>query len=98
MKRLSLVLAALFVVALFAPASLAQTGSSSVRGLVTDPQSNAVPGATVTLANKERNFSRSQTTNADGNYLFKPIPPGTYRLEVEMKGFKKSLVSTVQAL
>ena len=85
MKRISLLLAASFVLTLFATASLAQSGSSSVRGLVTDPQGSPVAGAAVTLANSERNFSRSQTTNTDGNYLFKPVPAGTYRLEVEMK-------------
>jgi hypothetical protein len=97
MKRISLFLAASFVLVLLATASLAQSGSSSVRGLVTDPQGSPVAGATVTLANSERNFSRSQTTNTDGNYLFKPVPAGIYRLEIESRGFKKSVVNTVQA-
>jgi hypothetical protein len=78
--------------------SAAQASSSSVRGIVTDPQSNPVAGANVTLANPERNFSRTQTTNSDGAYSFKPVPPGTYNLEVEIKGFKKALITTVQAL
>src|SRR6476619_2890387 len=76
----------------------AQSGSSSVRGIVTDPQGNAVAGATVTLANAERNFSRTQTTNSDGAYSFKPIPPGAYRLEVEGAGFKRSQIAKVDAL
>jgi hypothetical protein len=97
MKRTSLVLVASFALALFTSVSFAQTGSSSVRGVVTDPKGSPVPGASVTLANTERNFSRTQATNADGGYLFKPVPPGTYRLEVESRGFKKSLVTTVQA-
>src|SRR6266850_8039633 len=97
MKRISLALIASFVLVLLASASFAQTGSSSVRGIVSDPQGNAIAGANVTLANAERNFSRSQTTGTDGGYLFKPVPPGTYRLEIESKGFKKSVVATVQA-
>ncbi|HEV8139048.1 MAG TPA: carboxypeptidase-like regulatory domain-containing protein [Pyrinomonadaceae bacterium] len=76
----------------------AQTGSSSLRGIVTDPQGNAVAGATVTLSNPERNFNRSQTTNGDGAYVFTGIPPGAYQVEVEMKGFKKALLSNVKAL
>jgi len=76
----------------------AQTGSSSLRGLVTDPQGNAVAGATVTLSNTERNFNRGQTTNGDGAYVFTGIPPGAYQVEVEMKGFKKALLSNVKAL
>jgi hypothetical protein len=78
-------------------AALGQTGTSTVRGTVTDPQGNVVAGATVTLSNEAKNFTRTQTTNGEGGYVFTSIPPGTYRLEVEAKGFKKSLVSDVQA-
>jgi len=97
MKRIALSLAALLLLAFFAISSLAQSGSSSVRGVIKDAQGNAVAGATVTLASPERNFTRSQTTNTDGGYLFRPVPPGTYRLEVEMKGFKKALIASLQA-
>src|SRR5438477_9534906 len=98
MKRISLLSAAAFLLALLPIVSAAQTSSSSVRGIVTDPQSNPVAGANVTLANTSKNFTRTQTTNTDGAYLFKPVPPGTYHLEVESKGFKKASVTTVQAL
>src|ERR1700686_1512145 len=98
MKRISLLLAAAFLLALLPVVAAAQASSSSVRGIVTDPQSNPVAGANVTLANTERNFSRTQTTNTDGAYSFKPIPPGSYHLEVELKGFKKALITAVQAL
>jgi Carboxypeptidase regulatory-like domain len=79
-------------------AALAQTGSSSLRGTISDPQGSPVPGANVTLSNAERNFKRSQVTGSDGGYLFTGIPPGSYQFEVEMKGFKKSLLTNVQAL
>src|SRR5438132_5843966 len=98
MKRISLLLVVPLFLALCAVSSLAQSGSSSVRGIVTDPQGAPVAGANVTLSNAERNFSRSQATNNDGGYLFKPVPQGTYRLEVENKGFKRSLVASVKAL
>jgi Carboxypeptidase regulatory-like domain len=76
----------------------AQTGQSSLRGYVRDQQSRPVAGATVTLTNSEKNFSRTQTTNEDGAYGFIGIPPGTYDLTVESKGFKKASVLAVQAL
>ena len=98
MKRVSLLLAAAFLLALLPIVCAAQASSSSVRGIVTDPQNNPVAGANVTLANPERNFSRAQTTNTDGAYSFKPIPPGSYHLEIESKGFKKASIATVQAL
>jgi hypothetical protein len=76
---------------------LAQTGTSSVRGTIVDPQGGAVAGATVTLTNAEKNFTRSQVTNEEGVYAFNSVPPGRYRIEAEAKGFKKIAVSDVQA-
>src|SRR6266478_5538905 len=98
MKRISLVLVAAFVLALVAVAVQAQAGSSSVRGTVKDPQGNVVAGATVTLANPETNFTRSGTTTDNGQFSFEPIPPGTYRIEVEAKNFKKAILTDVHAL
>jgi hypothetical protein len=76
----------------------AQTGTSSVRGTVTDSQGRTVAGATVTLSNSERNFARTQTTKEDGGYVFSAIPPGVYRVEAEASGFKKVSISDVSAL
>lgn len=90
-------LAASLLLVLASISSFGQQGQSSVRGIVTDPKGSPIAGATVTLAAPEKNFTRTQVTNTDGGYLFKPVPPGTYRLEVEMKGFKKSLISSLQA-
>ena len=79
-------------------AIFAQTGSSSVRGTVLDPQDRPVPGATLTLTNVERNITRTQTTDDEGSYVFSAVPPGTYRIEAEAAGFKKASVTDVRAL
>jgi hypothetical protein len=78
--------------------ALAQTGSSSVRGIVTDLQGRAISGANVSLINDQKNFNRTQTTTDTGTYVFTAVPPGLYRVEVEAAGFKKSSISQVQAL
>jgi hypothetical protein len=78
--------------------ALAQTGTSSVHGTVTDPQGNVVAGATVTLIDSGTNTSRTQISNGSGNYTFDFIPPGDYRVEAESKGFKKAAVTDVHAL
>jgi hypothetical protein len=98
MKRMSLLLAASLVLAIFASASLAQVGSSSVRGIVKDPQGNVVVGASVTLSNSATNFTRTNATTDGGQFTFELIPPGTYRVEVEAKGFKKAILTDVGAL
>ena len=97
MRRIVLMLGASLLLVFASVSSFGQQGQSSVRGLVTDPKGSPIAGASVTLSAPERNFSRTQVTNTDGQYLFKPVPPGTYRLDVEMKGFKKSLIASLQA-
>src|SRR5256714_2885069 len=91
-------LCALLLSLLACAAASAQTGTSTVRGTVTDQQGNVVAGASVTLSNAEKNFTRTQATNSEGGYVFTSVPPGTYRLEAQATGFKKALVSDVHAL
>ncbi len=96
-RRAPFALGALLLTLLVAGGAFAQTGSATVRGTVTDTQGSIVPGATVTLANPDKNFSRQQVTNDDGGFTFTLVPPGPYRLEVEGAGFKKTILNTVNA-
>lgn len=97
-NRAAFVLGALFVSLLICQSAFAQTGTSAVRGTVTDPQSNVIAGATVTLTSNSTNAARTQTTSESGIFNFDLIQPGEYRLEVEAPGFKKSQVNEVRAL
>ena len=83
--------------ALGAAAAIAQVGTASITGTVTDQQGNAVAGATVKLLNNSGS-SRTGTTNDNGVYLFPSVQTGVYRIDVEMAGFKKASVSNFQAL
>jgi hypothetical protein len=76
----------------------AQSGTSSVRGTITDPQGSAVAGATVTLVSAGTRATRTATTSENGAYVFDFVPPGDYNLTVEATGFKKATVSGVHAL
>jgi hypothetical protein len=89
---------ALLIALLAFPAALAQTGRSTVRGTIRDQQGNVVAGATVTLTDVEKNFTRTQTVGEEGTYTFNAVPPGNYRVEVEATGFKRAAVSDVRAL
>src|SRR6266404_5171511 len=76
----------------------AQSSSSSIHGTVTDPQGNVIAGATVTLTNAQKNFSRTQTTTDGGSFAFNLIPPDQYTVETQAQGFKKSVLTSVSAL
>jgi hypothetical protein len=76
----------------------AQSGSSSIRGTVTDQQGNPVAGATVVLKSSTKSFAQTKTTNSDGQYVFTPIPPDTYTLEIKANGFKQFTITSLQAL
>ena len=85
------------VTALGTAAALAQVGTATVTGTVTDQQGNAVAGATVRLLNNSGS-NRTGTTNDGGVYTFPSVQTGAYRIEVEMAGFKKASISNFQAL
>ena len=61
--------------------------SSSLRGIVSDPQGAVLVGAKVTLSNPSTGFAQSTTTDNLGSYQFLQTPPGTYALTVSMAGF-----------
>ena len=63
-------------------------------GTVTDTTGAVVPGASVTIANEETGVSRPPiTTNGDGYFVADDLPVGTYRVTIEMQGFKKTSVA-----
>src|SRR5205814_10018816 len=78
--------------------SFAQTGTSSGRRTVTDPQGRVVPSAFVTLTSTGTGIVRTQKSGPVGNFSFDLVPPGDYRLEIEAPGFQKSLLENVHAL
>ncbi|MBX3300498.1 MAG: carboxypeptidase regulatory-like domain-containing protein [Acidobacteria bacterium] len=101
MKKAALLRGWLTFIALavaMASTGFAQTGSTSVSGGVTDQQGAVIAGATVKLLDPEKGFSRTATTSGSGTFSFSNVPPGVYTIEVEANGFKKLVLSNVQAL
>lgn len=77
----------LFVVLLSGPRLLAQVNTVNLSGTVTDPQGLAIGGAHLTLKSAATGAERPTTSNAEGHYEIIGVPPGTYSLTVEAKGF-----------
>ena len=85
-----IVLAVLVLLVSVHPSGLrAQTaGEGTITGTVTDSTGAVVGDATVTATNVATNISTSRTTSSAGLYTIAPLPPGTYTVTVEAKGFK----------
>ena len=60
---------------------------AAFQGAVTDVAGAIVPGATVTLVNKETGRSQTSTTGDNGFFRFSGLAPGKYSITVEKEGF-----------
>jgi hypothetical protein len=67
----------------------AQTGTTSVRGAVIDRTGAAIVGAKVIVTNAAQGLHREGATDGTGAYEFLSLPPGSYVLTIESKGFRK---------
>jgi len=73
---------------IFSQPSEAQLYSGSLTGVVRDPSGAVVPGAEVKLTDVGKRYDYTARSDAGGRYLLRPLPPSTYRLSVEAKGFR----------
>ena len=84
------------LMALVLSASLyAQDTRGRITGRVTDSTKATVPGATVTVTDVARGTTASTTTNERGLFQVNYLVPGTYRVEVELTGFRKYIQDNV---
>src|SRR6266571_3398555 len=77
-----------FTLLLFTASALAQSTSGRILGTLTDQSGAAVARATVVVTDVQRGSSRTLTTDESGDYAAPDLPPGTYQIRVEAKGFK----------
>jgi hypothetical protein len=67
----------------------AQTLYASLRGRVVDISGARCPNAAVTAVNEDSGETRRVASGSDGTYTFSALPPGVYRMEAELAGFRK---------
>jgi hypothetical protein len=87
-KRILPLCVVLCVLAAMLQSGFAQTFSSSVAGVVTDPSGSVVEGAKIRLRNMATNDSREADSNASGLYRFDNLLPATYEITAAAPGFK----------
>ena len=82
------VVCVLFLSLLLSPyLSWAQSGTSSLRGTVTDQSGAVVPNAVVTLSSPDIGVNLTTSTDKNGFYQFQEVRPATYMLTVAAQGF-----------
>ncbi len=86
-------LAALSVIAAFAVSAQEQTGQLS--GVVSDSTGSAVPEASVVATSDRLPNGVSQTTDAQGRYIFANLPVGIYTITITKTGFQKTIQHNV---
>ena len=80
----------LLAIALLVPSLVCAQGYfGTVSGLLTDATGAVVEGARVTLLDEQKGYLFTTTSDAEGRYLFRSIPPGVYSVSAEAKGFEK---------
>lgn len=78
--------------------AFAQSGTTSLRGTVSDKSGAAIVGARVILKNIELNVERVASSGPTGQYEFIGLPPGTYTLSIEEQNFQKYVQNNLQLL
>jgi len=98
MRRMktSMLLLALLMTPLVAPAAGAQFDTATVVGTVRDDSNAVVPGATITLTNLDTGIGTTRITDANGTYEFVTVRAGRYKIAAELQGFSTATADDVQ--
>ncbi len=90
MNRLLQVALAVFFALVVAAVRMPAQTFGQITGQITDSSGAAVPDAAITLRNVATDAIRQTVSTASGDYSFPSLPPGTYNVQAEKQGFKKS--------
>ena len=74
---------------------LAQAPVGSLMGTVHDSTAAVMPGASVTVTNKDTGLTRSMTTSAEGIFSAASLPAGNYTVKASATGFRTLEVNAV---
>ncbi|HXN22038.1 MAG TPA: carboxypeptidase regulatory-like domain-containing protein [Candidatus Dormibacteraeota bacterium] len=96
MKKLIRSCMALFIGLAFAFSAVAQTNRGGISGSVTDKTGGVIVGAIVTITNVGTNETYHAATSRQGTYSVQNLDPVTYKVEVEVPGFRRAIVEKVK--
>jgi hypothetical protein len=88
LKSLRFSLAALLLITMSALAVMAQsTVTGAIGGVITNPNKEVVPGATISVHNVETNNEETATSDGEGRFRVVNLQPGTYTVTINSQGF-----------
>ena len=76
--------------------SIAQSERGSITGVVEDSTRAGVPGVSVKVINTATNVTVTSVSAESGSYSAANLPPGTYRIEASLPGFRSATVDGVR--
>ncbi len=91
MRRLRSLCVLLLAAALSVSPAFSQLVSATIVGSVTDASGAVVANAKITLTETNTGVDRASVANESGNFTYPNLPPGRYKVTVEMPGFKKEV-------
>jgi hypothetical protein len=90
------VLAVILALSSLATLSFGQATDSNVVGVVVDATGATVPGAAITVTNKDTGVKYTAVTNGDGEYRLNNVPIGRYDVSAAKPGFTTATIAGVQ--
>ncbi len=69
--------------------------AGTISGTISDPNKAVVPNANVTIKNAVTGFVRTVTTDEEGGFILKNIPPNNYQISVSADGFNNAAQNIV---
>jgi outer membrane receptor protein involved in Fe transport len=95
MSKFARALCCLVLVCVAPIATLGQLSTATAFGNVRDSTGAEIPDATVLFTQTQTNFTRTTTTNGQGEYRAEFLPVGPYTIKVDAVGFKEVLQTGV---
>src|SRR5262249_44535375 len=76
---------------LSATALYPQEFRGTLAGVITDPQGSVVPGAKIRATQLETGSKNEAAADSEGRYTLPFLTPGSYKLEIDAPGFKRTV-------
>src|SRR5881409_2165485 len=76
--------------------SAAQSERGGISGLIADSTKAGLPGVAVTITNTATNQVTNVFSSESGTYSATNLPPGPYRVEASLSGFRNMRIDGIQ--